>query len=101
VLEGEAVHISRDGRAFHNIREVWVFHGRRGDFWRMHFDNGTWTGYARLALTVMETCTDGPKAQSRLSYPKETAAVSSFKAGQGDALLEKLASPPPESPGAA
>ncbi len=90
VLNPNMYRISRDGREFFNIREIYVFEGKGDDYWHICFDNGSERDYRASDLNIIESCLSESSSANVFEYIKEIANLSDIKNKEtGEKLLPK------------
>lgn len=90
VLNPNMYRISREGREFFNIREIYVFEGKGDDYWHICFDNGSERDYRASDLNIIESCLSESPSANVFEYIKEIANLSDIKNKEtGEKLLPK------------
>ena len=88
-LENTAVRIYNNDHELFNVNEIWVFHAGKGEYWRVHFSNGSKKDYARRDLTVIKSCLNEHEARNCIAYLREIADINELKSDDGVVLLKK------------
>ncbi len=82
--------ISKAGVRFFNIEAIYVFKNYKSEYWHICFENGKERDYARMELTIEESCLDDSKAQNVFEYIKQISRLSMLKNEEtGEKLLPK------------
>lgn len=91
VLNPKMYQISREGRNFFNIKEIYVFRGAYNIYWHICFANGVEKSYQKNELEIVESCLNQEHAANIFEYIKQIANLSNLKNEEtGEKLLAKI-----------
>ena len=74
-LNANVYQISREGREFFHVEEIYEFEGRNGQYWHICFGDGSERDYQRDTLTVVESCLGEERPKRVFEYIKELAGL--------------------------
>ena len=90
VLNPNMYRISREGREFFDIADIYVFHSTYESYWHICFGNGSERDYRQGDLNIVESCLNQSQAASVFEYIKQIAGMSDIKnEDTGEKLLPK------------
>ena len=82
--------ISREGRKFFDIKEIYVFKSSQGLYWHICFGNGREGDYPKSDLDITESCLMQSQSANVFEYIKQIAGLSNLKNEEtGEKLLSK------------
>ena len=82
--------ISRSGRDFFDIKEIYVFKGIHDTYWHICFADGSERDYCQSELKVLKSCLCQGQAKDVLEYVKQIANLSDLKNEEtGEKMLAK------------
>lgn len=83
--------ISREGRVFFNIKEIYVFRGVKNSYWHICFGNGSERDYCQNELKIVQSCLSQRQSAKVFEYIKKIAYLSDIKNEiTGEKLLPKI-----------
>ncbi|MDE6743405.1 MAG: AAA family ATPase [Lachnospiraceae bacterium] len=90
VLNPNMYRISREGKEFFDIKEIYIF-GRAYEFyWHICFGNGSERDYRQSELNIIESCLNQSQCANVFDYIKKIAGLSNIKNEEtGEKLLTK------------
>ena len=88
VLNPSLYQISTTGTPFNNIQAIYVFLGS-DEWWHLVFEGNKKHTYRRNELNIAKSCLDNNRAQSKLHYLRDIAAINKLKNDDGEVLLKK------------
>ena len=88
VLNPSLYQISTTGTPYGNIRGIYVFRGRE-EWWHLVFEGDRKHTYRRSELKISKSCLSNERAQSKLYYLRDIAAINELKNDDGEVLLKK------------
>ncbi len=90
VLNPQMYCISRNGRKFFNIREIYAFRSTRESYWHICFGNGSERDYRHSELQIIESSLTKSQSANVFEYIKQIAGLSDIKIEQtGESILSK------------
>ena len=90
VLNPNMYRISREGREFFGIREIYVFKSTYESYWHICFSDGSERDYCRSDLHIIESCLNQSQSANVFEYIKQIAGLSDIKNEEtGEKLLSK------------
>lgn len=89
-LKPDMYRISRSGRDFFDIKEIYVFKGIHDTYWHICFADGSERDYCQSELKVVKSCLCQVQAKNVLEYVKQIANLSDLKNEEtGEKMLAK------------
>lgn len=79
VLNPDWYRISREGREFFDIKEIYVFKGASDSFWHLCFGDGSERDYCQSKLKIVESCLNQRQSRNVFEYIKQIADLSDLK----------------------
>ena len=90
VLNPNMYRISREGREFFDIKEIYVFRSTYESYWHICFGDGSERDYRRNDLNITESCLNQSRSANVFEYIKQIAALSDIHNEEtGEKLLSK------------
>ena len=90
VLEPTLYRISREGREFFNIKEIYVFRSAYESYWHICFGDGSERDYRQSDLHILESCLSQRQSANVFEYIKQIAGLSDIRNEEtGEKLLAK------------
>lgn len=90
VLNPNMYHISRKGREFFDIREIYVFRSGYESYWHICFGDGSERDYCQRDLHIDESCLSESQSTNVFKYIKQITGLSDIRNEEtGEKLLSK------------
>ena len=90
VLSPNMYRISREGREFFDIKDIFEFKSREGTYWHICFGDGRERDYRKSDLKIIESCLNQKQSADVFDYIKQIAGLSDIRNEEtGEKLLEK------------
>lgn len=90
VLNPDMYRISREGREFFDITEIYVFRSAYESYWHICFGNGSERDYCQGDLNIVESCLGQGRSANVFEYIKQIAGLSNIRNEEtGEKLLVK------------
>lgn len=90
VLNPSMYRISREGREFFDIKDIYVFRSTYGFYWHICFGDGSERDYRQSELNITESCLSESQSANVFEYIKQIAGLSDIKNKEtGEKLLTK------------
>lgn len=90
ILNPEMYRISREGREFFGIKEIYVFRGKQASYWHICFKDGGERDYQERDLNIVESCLKDKRSANVFQYIKQIAELSDIRNEEtGEKLLHK------------
>ena len=90
VLNPNMYRISREGKEFFDIKDIYVFEGTYESYWHICFGNGSVRDYRQSELNIIESCLNQSQCANVFDYIKQIAGLSNIKNEEtGEKLLTK------------
>ncbi|MEG0654914.1 MAG: AAA domain-containing protein [Hydrogenoanaerobacterium sp.] len=83
------VHISHKERELFNIQSIVAFHARNGDYWHIHFKDGSGRTYEKQSLKIDVSCLGEQQSNNCFDYLCKLASINELKSDDGTILLAK------------
>lgn len=88
-LNPEPIRVFHKGRELFNIRDIYIFHANKEDYWLICFSNDCEKSYAKRNLKVVYSSLEDSNARNCINYLRQAAAINELKGESGEVLLEK------------
>lgn len=88
-VDPTSIHIAHKERELFNIQSIAAFHARSGDYWHIHFQDGSGRTYEKKSLKIDVSCLDKQQSKNCFDYLCKLAAVNELKGDDGAVLLAK------------
>ena len=90
ILNPDMYRISREGRAFFNIKEIYVFRSVYEAYWHICFGDGSARDYCQRDLHIVKSCLSERQSADVFEYIKQIAGLSDIRNEEtGEKLLPK------------
>lgn len=90
VLNPDMYRISREGREFFDIKNIFEFESKTGIYWHICFEDGRERDYRKSDLKVAESCLSQKQSANVFDYIKQVAELSDIRNEEtGEKLLAK------------
>lgn len=83
------VQIVHRERELFKIQDIYVFHARADDYWRIRFSDNSERIYAKRNLEVVYSCLSESESHNCMSYLHQLSAINELKSEDGEVLLQK------------
>ncbi|MCM1399013.1 MAG: AAA domain-containing protein [Clostridium sp.] len=74
-LDPNMYQISREGRVFFDIKDIYVFRSTNESYWHICFENGIERDYYQSELNIIESCLSQKRSASVFEYIKQIAGL--------------------------
>lgn len=90
VLNPNMYRITREGREFFDMKEIYVFRSTSESYWHICFDDGSETNYRQSDLHIIESCLTQSQSSNVFEYIKQIAGLNNIiNEKTGEKLLSK------------
>ncbi|MDE6313932.1 MAG: AAA family ATPase [Lachnospiraceae bacterium] len=90
VLNPSLFRISRAGKTFFDVQEIYVFYGKGNAYWHICFGNGSERDYAQNELNINKSCLTDAMSNNVFEYLKQISKLSDLRnKDTGEKILEK------------